>query len=254
MHRRASCACRSSSPQPHPQPLVPSGRSAASALLERFDAHGDGDVWVVVRGQKALRDPSILYLAKALGLDLAVYQETPADLIVVGAGPAGLAAAVYGASEGLTTVAVDDLAIGGQAGTSSRIENYLGFPTGISGGDLAFRGGAGGEVRRQGHGATAGDGADPGGRALPGPPRRQDRSARAERRHRHRRSLPAARPASIRSDSTAPASTTPPPISRPGDVARPRWSSSVAATRPDRRRCSWHLRHVASTSSIEARC
>ena len=100
---------------------------------------GDGDVWVVVRGQKALRDPSILYLAKALGLDLAVYQEAPADLIVVGAGPAGLAAAVYGASEGLTTVAVDDLAIGGQAGTSSRIENYLGFPTGISGGDLAFR-------------------------------------------------------------------------------------------------------------------
>src|SRR5829696_3671062 len=122
-----------------PSRWFPPEDPVASALLERFNAQGDGDVWVVVRGQKALRDPSILYLAKALGLDLAINQEAPADLIVVGAGPAGLAAAVYGASEGLTTVAVDDLAIGGQAGTSSRIENYLGFPTGISGGELAFR-------------------------------------------------------------------------------------------------------------------
>jgi thioredoxin reductase (NADPH) len=122
-----------------PSRWFPPDDPAALALLERFDVREDGDVWVIVRGQKALRDPSILYLAKALGLDLAVYQEAPADLIVVGAGPAGLAAAVYGASEGLTTVAVDDLAIGGQAGTSSRIENYLGFPTGISGGELAFR-------------------------------------------------------------------------------------------------------------------
>ena len=96
-------------------------------------------VRVLIRGQKVLREPSNLQLAKALGLDLAVVQEEPADLIVVGAGPAGLAAAVYGASEGLQTIAVDDVAIGGQAGTSSRIENYLGFPTGISGGDLAFR-------------------------------------------------------------------------------------------------------------------
>jgi thioredoxin reductase (NADPH) len=92
-----------------------------------------------VRGQKVLREPSNLQLAKALGLDLAVRQEAPADLIVVGTGPAGLAAAVYGASEGLTTIGVDDVAIGGQAGTSSRIENYLGFPTGISGDELAFR-------------------------------------------------------------------------------------------------------------------
>jgi len=67
------------------------------------------------------------------GLDLAVQQEAPADLIVVGAGPAGLSAAVYGASEGLSTIVIENLAIGGQAGTSSRIENYLGFPTGISG-------------------------------------------------------------------------------------------------------------------------
>jgi thioredoxin reductase (NADPH) len=96
-------------------------------------------VRVLVRGRQVLREPSNLQLAKALGLDLAVRQDAPADLIVVGTGPAGLAAAVYGASEGLETIAVDDVAIGGQAGTSSRIENYLGFPTGISGSDLAFR-------------------------------------------------------------------------------------------------------------------
>jgi thioredoxin reductase (NADPH) len=96
-------------------------------------------VRVLVRGQKVLREPSNLQLAKVLGLDLAVREEAAADLIVVGTGPAGLAAAVYGASEGLTTIGVDDVAIGGQAGTSSRIENYLGFPTGISGGELAFR-------------------------------------------------------------------------------------------------------------------
>jgi thioredoxin reductase (NADPH) len=96
-------------------------------------------VRVLIRGYRVLRDPTNLQLAKALGLDLALDQATPADLVVVGAGPAGLAAAVYGASEGLSTVAVDDVAIGGQAGTSSRIENYLGFPTGIAGGELAFR-------------------------------------------------------------------------------------------------------------------
>lgn len=96
-------------------------------------------VRVLIRGYQVLREPSNIQLAKALGLDLGFEQEASADLVVVGAGPAGLAAAVYGASEGLSTVAVDDVAIGGQAGTSSRIENYLGFPTGISGGELAFR-------------------------------------------------------------------------------------------------------------------
>jgi thioredoxin reductase (NADPH) len=96
-------------------------------------------VRVIVRGQQVLDDPSNLKVAKVLGLDLAMCQVEPADLIVVGAGPAGLAAAVYGASEGLATAVVDDVAIGGQAGTSSRIENYLGFPTGISGGELAFQ-------------------------------------------------------------------------------------------------------------------
>jgi thioredoxin reductase (NADPH) len=112
---------------------------AAIALLERVAGTTRAEVWVVVRGQIVLADPSPLHLAKALGLNLAVKQEQLADLLIVGTGPAGLAAAVYGASEGLKAIAVDDVAIGGQAGASSRIENYLGFPTGITGGDLAFR-------------------------------------------------------------------------------------------------------------------
>jgi thioredoxin reductase (NADPH) len=70
------------------------------------------------------------------------------DLLVVGAGPAGLAASVYGASDGMATTLAEDTALGGQAGTSSRIENYLGFPAGLSGEELATRGTAGAEVRR----------------------------------------------------------------------------------------------------------
>lgn len=112
---------------------------AAIALLDRLGAAGPADVWVVVRGQVALADPTPLKVAKVMGLDLAIDQVEPVDLLIVGTGPAGLSAAVYGASEGLSTIAVDDTAIGGQAGSSSRIENYLGFPTGVSGGDLAFR-------------------------------------------------------------------------------------------------------------------
>jgi thioredoxin reductase (NADPH) len=112
---------------------------AAVALLRQFDAPRNADAWVVVRGQTLLTDPSNLELARAIGLDLEVHEDVPADLLIVGAGPAGLSAAVYAASEGLRTTVVDDLGIGGQAGASSRIENFLGFPTGISGADLAFR-------------------------------------------------------------------------------------------------------------------
>ena len=107
-------------------------------LLARTEENPYAHVWVIVRDQKALADPTPLRVAKALGLDLGIDQTEPADLLVVGAGPAGLSAAVYGASEGLSTIVVDNVAIGGQAGASSRIENYLGFPTGISGGNLAF--------------------------------------------------------------------------------------------------------------------
>jgi thioredoxin reductase (NADPH) len=107
-------------------------------LLGRTEENPYARVWVIIRDQRALADPTPLRVAKELGLDLGIDQTEPADLLVVGAGPAGLSAAVYGASEGLNTIVVDNVAIGGQAGASSRIENYLGFPTGISGGNLAF--------------------------------------------------------------------------------------------------------------------
>lgn len=94
---------------------------------------------VVVRGRHVLSEPTVAEVARALGLELAVAADEPVDLIIAGAGPAGLSAAVYGASEGLTTVLLDDVAIGGQSASSSRIENFLGFPTGVSGANLAFR-------------------------------------------------------------------------------------------------------------------
>jgi thioredoxin reductase (NADPH) len=93
----------------------------------------------VVTGQgRVLADPTTRDLATATGLDLCgVSGQARCDLLIVGAGPAGLAAAVYGASEGLDVVLVEDVAPGGQAGTSSRIENYLGFPRGVAGSELA---------------------------------------------------------------------------------------------------------------------
>jgi thioredoxin reductase (NADPH) len=96
-------------------------------------------VKVVVRGRHVLSDPSVAEVARALGLELDAALRDPVDLIIAGAGPAGLSAAVYGASEGLRTLLFDDVAIGGQSAASSRIENFLGFPTGVSGADLAFR-------------------------------------------------------------------------------------------------------------------
>lgn len=88
----------------------------------------------------SLVNPDPGELAASLGMDLAVETGDSFDVAVVGAGPGGLAAAVYGASEGLSTVLIEDTAIGGQAGSSSRIENYLGFETGIAGAELAYRG------------------------------------------------------------------------------------------------------------------
>ncbi|RCG31615.1 FAD-binding protein [Sphaerisporangium album] len=93
----------------------------------------------ILRGERVLRNPSNAELARAIGLPVPLAREIVGDLVIVGAGPAGLAAAVYGASEGLSTVVLDSVATGGQAATSSRIENYLGFPSGISGGELAER-------------------------------------------------------------------------------------------------------------------
>jgi thioredoxin reductase (NADPH) len=98
---------------------------------------------VIVQGGTLLRNPSRPALLAALGLTESFEDEPPGvcDLLVVGGGPAGLAAAVYGASEGMATTLAEDTALGGQAGTSSRIENYLGFPAGLSGEELAARAG-----------------------------------------------------------------------------------------------------------------
>ncbi|WP_209348359.1 FAD-dependent oxidoreductase [Pontixanthobacter sp. CEM42] len=84
--------------------------------------------------------PTPRKVAQLLGLDLNVEEGLDVDLLIVGGGPAGVAAAVYAGAEGLCALVIEDVAIGGQAGTSSRIENYMGFPTGISGADLTYRG------------------------------------------------------------------------------------------------------------------
>jgi thioredoxin reductase (NADPH) len=97
---------------------------------------------IIVPGGPVLRNPGSRALLGALGIsgDAGSYPPGVCDLLVVGAGPAGLAAAVYGASDGMATTLAEDTALGGQAGTSSRIENYLGFPAGLSGEELAARG------------------------------------------------------------------------------------------------------------------
>jgi thioredoxin reductase (NADPH) len=99
-----------------------------------------GDVPVLIcRGKVVLRNPTNLQIADCLGFNEAIDEARLRDVLIIGAGPAGLAAAVYGASEGLSVLVLESEAPGGQAGSSSKIENYLGFPTGISGQDLAAR-------------------------------------------------------------------------------------------------------------------
>jgi thioredoxin reductase (NADPH) len=108
-------------------------------ILEQFGLESS-DLPVVVSSDTVLRQATPGSLAQHLGLTVDRLPERCFDLVIVGGGPAGLAAAVYGASEGLRTLGVDMVAPGGQAATSSRIENYFGFPIGISGGELAQRG------------------------------------------------------------------------------------------------------------------
>jgi thioredoxin reductase (NADPH) len=112
---------------------------ASQELLDRFEVKLSEVPVVICSGGNVLRSPSIQKLAACLGLNGSIDATHIRDLIIVGAGPAGLAAAVYGASEGLDVLVIETIAPGGQAGSSSRIENYLGFPTGISGQELASR-------------------------------------------------------------------------------------------------------------------
>ena len=118
--------------------LDPDADNEVERFLRELDI-APQDLPVVIVMGKVLHRPTPDVLADYLGLTVGKLPDRCFDLIVVGAGPAGLAAAMYGASEGLRTLALEKVAVGGQAGSSSRIENYLGFPTGISGGDLTQR-------------------------------------------------------------------------------------------------------------------
>jgi thioredoxin reductase (NADPH) len=124
----------------HPYAFVDLDRDpGVQELLDRFGVR-EGDVPVLIcRQTVVLRNPTNLQIADCLGFNAAIDKARLRDVLVVGAGPAGLAAAVYGASEGLDVLVLESEAPGGQAGSSSKIENYLGFPTGISGQELAAR-------------------------------------------------------------------------------------------------------------------
>jgi thioredoxin reductase (NADPH) len=117
--------------------IDPANAPEAAALIATLEI----DELPIVRlpGGPELRNPSSGEVSRALGIGLELAQREEVDLLVIGGGPAGLGAAVYGASEGLDTLVVEGTALGGQAGTSRRIENYLGFPAGISGSELTSR-------------------------------------------------------------------------------------------------------------------
>jgi thioredoxin reductase (NADPH) len=115
------------------------GSAEALALAQRCGVQADRGA-VMLGERTVLPDPTPRSVAHHFGLDLAVENGAEFDVVIVGAGPAGLAAAVYAGAEGLRALVVDETAVGGQAATSSRIENYMGFPTGISGADLCARG------------------------------------------------------------------------------------------------------------------
>jgi len=111
----------------------------SQALLDRFEVKLSEVPVVICDGRTVLRNPTTQQLADCLGLNANIDGSQVRDLIIVGAGPSGLAAAVYAASEGLDALVIEAESPGGQAGSSSKIENYLGFPTGVSGQELAAR-------------------------------------------------------------------------------------------------------------------
>lgn len=124
----------------HPHTYVDVERdSDVQEMLDHFGVKVSDIPVLICRGELVLRNPSNAEAAECFGLNAGIDNDSVYDLIVVGAGPSGLAAAVYGASEGLNVLVLESNAPGGQAGASSKIENYLGFPTGISGQELAGR-------------------------------------------------------------------------------------------------------------------
>ena len=124
----------------HPYKYVDLDRdSGAEEIMKRFNVDPGKVPVVICRGSVVLRNPTNQEIADCLGFNEAIDETRIRDVVIVGAGPAGLAAAVYAASEGLDVLVLESNAPGGQAGSSSKIENYLGFPTGISGQELASR-------------------------------------------------------------------------------------------------------------------
>jgi thioredoxin reductase (NADPH) len=123
---------------PHVWVDLDSDPAAGAVLANHGLGPGDAPV-VVMRGGEVLRNPSSGQLARAAGFGTGAVPRKTFDVAVVGAGPAGLAASVYGASEGLATAVIDAMGVGGQIGTTSKIENYLGFPVGVSGEEFAER-------------------------------------------------------------------------------------------------------------------
>ena len=124
----------------HPYSYIDLDRDTdVEGLLDRFHVAAADVPVLICRGQVVLRNPTNQQIADCLGFNEAIDQTHVRDLVIVGAGPSGLAAAVYGASEGLDVLVLETNAPGGQAGSSSKIENYLGFPAGISGPELAGR-------------------------------------------------------------------------------------------------------------------
>ena len=124
----------------HPYTYIDLDRDAdVQALLDHFRISTSDTPVLICRGETILRNPTNQQIAECLGFNQAVDETQVRDLIVIGAGPSGLAAAVYGASEGLDVLFLETHSPGGQAGSTSRIENYLGFPAGISGNELAGR-------------------------------------------------------------------------------------------------------------------
>ncbi|MBB6228644.1 thioredoxin reductase (NADPH) [Polymorphobacter multimanifer] len=133
--RVAAFASRNRIPYRSLEPGSPEAH--ATAISCNIDAHAPA---VIFGRDMVVTDPSPHAVARLLGLNLDFDAQERVDVLIVGGGPAGVAAAVYAGAEGLRALVVEDIAIGGQAGTSSRIENYMGFPTGISGADLVWRG------------------------------------------------------------------------------------------------------------------
>jgi thioredoxin reductase (NADPH) len=231
----------------HPYTYIDLDRDAdVQTLLDRFHVSAADVPVVVCRSEIVLRNPSNQEIAACLGLNLTLDSSLVHDLVVVGAGPAGLAAAVYAASEGLDVVMVEKESPGGQAGSSSKIENYLGFPTGISGQALSGRAFA--QAQKFGaHVLIAKDAAAGLGWST-GPTRSRLGTVAASsslRGHRKRRGIPQAGAEEPRRTSKGSRSITRPHSWRRSlCVDATSWWSSAAATRRGKRLCFWRRRRA----------